>query len=474
MSREANIGKLLAKMVKALRLKGNWRLWLHVDGENFNDLSVEEISEFKGYLGVVGGSLQILENTAPIRVNRKVFVTYSGRIYDAEKWRNLIEAYDGSHYLIRFIRNVASKVSGSYVLTLISRRGFTVFRDEVGAEPLYIYISKNLVGFSSARKAFWLLGLKNVEKLPPGFGCRLYERAERFRVSSVKASTFKPASLNEAAAILADRLLQTFKVRIKRLKGLNVGVLFSGGIDSSLTAYLLKLLGLKPSLYTAGEEKSADMAAAVEAAGKLDLKIKVQSFTINGLAELVREVVYFSERFNPMDVSIALPLYVAARRAQMSGVEILFAGQGFDELFGGYAKYCSTLRDKDYSGLDEALRGDIFSLAEANLERDALAGLGAGVRVEAVGADRNLVSLALAIPPEYKVLSVNDVFRKRVLREAAVKLGLPESLAWKPKKAVQFGSGSAKLLRRLASGKALGEYLAEIFFKVFGFRLDEA
>jgi len=59
-------------------------------------------------------------------------------------------------------------------------------------------------------------------------------------------------------------------------------------------------------------------------------------------------------------------------------------------------------------------------------------------------ADAGIDSFAARLPLSYKI---RDGESKAVLRAAALELGLPEELAGAPKRAAQFSSGAAKLLK---------------------------
>ncbi|MDP4012946.1 MAG: asparagine synthase-related protein, partial [Candidatus Nanoarchaeia archaeon] len=50
-------------------------------------------------------------------------------------------------------------------------------------------------------------------------------------------------------------------------------------------------------------------------------------------------------------------------------------------------------------------------------------------------------------------LKINNEMNKIVLREAAVKLGLPKEFAYRPKKAAQYGSKFDKTIQKLALKK---------------------
>ena len=64
----------------------------------------------------------------------------------------------------------------------------------------------------------------------------------------------------------------------------------------------------------------------------------------------------------------------------------------------------------------------------------------------------NFLQKAMAIEPSQKILSANDGLRKAPIRELAVLFGVPSSIAMKPKKAMQYGSGSQKIVSKLFKG----------------------
>ena len=90
------------------------------------------------------------------------------------------------------------------------------------------------------------------------------------------------------------------------------------------------------------------------------------------------------------------------------------------------------------------MREDVRACADRGFLRDEAA-CSASCEVRFPYADERIASFAAGLPLDYKVRGGE---RKAVLRAAALELGLPEELATAPKKAAQFSSGAARLLKR--------------------------
>ncbi len=116
----------------------------------------------------------------------------------------------------------------------------------------------------------------------------------------------------------------------------DLGVLFSGGLDSSFVAYLLKRAGKKVHLYSSFAPASHDSVWAPKAAGILGLPlnslVKNDEETLKGI-RLIKDL---TGETSPLVIMIELPLFFVSRE---STVSVLATGQGADELFLGYKKY---------------------------------------------------------------------------------------------------------------------------------------
>ena len=220
----------------------------------------------------------------------------------------------------------------------------------------------------------------------------------------------------------------------------NVAVAFSGGVDSALVAELLDA-----PLYVAGFPDSHDVEAARTAAEAMGRDLEVVTLEPADLERAVPTVARAIGRTNAMDVQIALPLYLVAERVAADGFDALAVGQGADELFGGYEKVARLDHRVDADTVRGAVREQIHTLPD-QLPRDVLALEAAGVEPVAPLLHDAVVDAALGLPT---ALLVDGEIRKRGLRIVASEY-LPDSVATREKKAVQYGSLVARELDRLA------------------------
>jgi len=369
----------------------------------------------------------------------------------------------------RTAEEIIKNCDGAYVFAVVTTDSLIVGRDTLGLAPLYFARNQSFVAFASERKALWKLGLRAAESFPPGNIAVVKKDAGTSfkRVKAIAQPPLKPLKMDSAAEQLQKLLLQSIKARVSDVK--EVAVAFSGGLDSGLVAFLAKKCRVEVELITVGLENMPETRHAEDAAKALALPIHVKTYTVNDVKKALPRVFWLIEEPNIMQASIAIPLYWTAEQTKTRGFNVLLAGQGADELFGGYHRYLAIYAKNGAEVLQKILFYDVARCYAMNFQRDNQTCAFHNVELRLPFADLRLVNFALSLPLSLKIESATDMLRKRVLRQAAENMGMPMMITQKTKKAVQYATGVDKALRKLAEREGLNpaDYVRKVFREVY-------
>lgn len=355
--------------------------------------------------------------------------------------------------LFEAVRRVMPLLDGMYAFAVTDGDSLVLARDAVGKKPLYFHPALPLT-FASERKAFQALeGFKGgLRRLTPGHALGIGPKGLRYeRVLSLEAPPVSVVDRKIALEGYRNRLQGAIE---KRLYGLNrVGVLFSGGIDSVVVARALQMAGIAIQCYCVGKSESLDMKMAPQAADALGLPLKTLALESELSEGLLKEIVRAIELAGPIQVEAAIPMYLAARMCSQDGIKVMFTGQGADELFAGYSWYNDVVYDFGYPVLQSKMWEDIQALYQDTLEREDRMAMAHGIELRAPFLDGDLMRFVMQIAPTMKIHRNRDPLRKRLHRELARLLGIPESVAFREKVRAQDGTGVRGLLYDHARGQ---------------------
>jgi asparagine synthase (glutamine-hydrolysing) len=147
----------------------------------------------------------------------------------------------------------------------------------------------------------------------------------------------------------------------------------------------------------------------------------------------------------------------------------MLAGQGADELFGGYRRYVDYYLEDNDEKTQRAIFSDIIGMYTANLERDFNTCNHFNVELRLPFATHRITKFAINLPLELKIERTDNTLRKLVLRRVARDLGLPQIIVDRPKRAVQYATGVNQAIKKIAKqeGVSMTEYLRKEFRTTF-------
>lgn len=360
--------------------------------------------------------------------------------------------------------SVLKKVEGEYAFIISHPGGFVVARDPVGVQPLYFGETSEFAAFASNRAALWRLGVDEPQSFPPGHVGTVTR--DGFKFVSVKVLEFskpKDVGLAEAAATLQKLLQKSVLERVAGQK--EVAVAFSGGLDSSVVACLAKKTGVDVHLVHVSLKDQPETEEARKAAETLELPLKVHLFTDADAERDISKVVSLIEESDPIKAAVGVPFFWNAQKASTEGFRVMLAGQGADELFGGYQRYVNEYLVEGDEAARRTMFHDVSVIHESNIERDEKICGYFDVELRLPFGSFAVAVFAMSLPTELKFEKKPDSLRKLVLRRAAENMGIPKSIAEKPKKAVQYSTGINNALKRIAKkhNLTLTEYVNILF-----------
>ncbi|XP_026757296.2 asparagine synthetase domain-containing protein CG17486 [Galleria mellonella] len=261
----------------------------------------------------------------------------------------------------------------------------------------------------------------------------------------------------------------------------SVGILFSGGLDCTLLAFLAdKYLPKDQSIdlinvaFENGTNTSYDVPDRLT--GKQSLKElrklcysrqwifreinvprnKLQKYQ----SEIIADLVY--PRQTILDESLGSALWFAAQGEDNHGTSpcrILLVGSGADELFGGYTRHRNAYKRHGWDGLNKELLLDWKRISFRNLARDNRVICDHGRQPRMPYLDEDLTQFLLQLKPWLKCFPNENlgvgIGDKLMLRLVALNYGLT-GVATLPKRALQFGS-------RIANKKEKGSDISRSF-----------
>lgn len=388
------------------------------------------------------------------------------------------------------VKDVLSAINGPWACTIFDKEKQVVYfaRDYFGRRSL-LYTNGNDNRFSITSVACgtvsdfkWIEATSGVLYELDLKDMILHEEPlniEKYLISSVVNGSDDD---NEAKYVEEglEHLKRSVRKRIIHTHTKKIGILFSGGIDSVLIAGVVadliekEKMDLEVDLINVAFEQAgllkslkldavnADYYEAVPdriggRAAFLELKSLYPNLKLNFVALNINRIQYETEKNRVtelllpnrtvMDLSLGIVLWFGSRSAGDRSFKVLLLGMGADEQLGGYSRHLSAFHTNSWQGLLDEMQMDLDRLGHRNLGRDDRCLSDNGREARFPFLDEEFVAWLCSLPLRIKcdLTMAKGRGDKRIFRLMGRALGFSETVAFRPKKAMQFGAKSAKI-----------------------------
>ena len=305
-------------------------------------------------------------------------MVYNGEVYNFQELRSILEtkghlfrSHTDTEVLLTLYAMegpaMLNRLNGMFAFAIWDTHDRTLFlaRDRVGIKPLYYALHDAGLYFASEEKALFAAGV------PREFDADTWEELLCFRFVAGERTPFKGVrrllpghcllwrdgsphisrwwNLGERVQALRDNLpsdhttwfRQIFdeSTNLQRISDVPVGVLLSGGLDSSsVAASLARQAGSGVASFTVRFREAGydEGPLAQQVAKRWSLDYHELVLSPEELAEQLLEAAYYHDE--PLAHGSDLYILAISRYAK-SRVTVLLSGEGSDETMGGYIRY---------------------------------------------------------------------------------------------------------------------------------------
>ena len=382
-------------------------------------------------------------------------ICYDGQIGNVEKLSQSRGEADGpfreERLLLQLYNQYESQIFeylDDAVFAFVISDGEKLFaaRDLLGIKTLFYGKKNGTLYLSSELKS--LIGITDrIYEFPPGYFMDSTYTLFRFAELPQFPPAILDSNLDEITETIRDIIQRSFNNRIDF--NVPTGSLLSGGIDSSVIAWLASIalrekFGNEQRLKTfaLGVGESEDIKCARLMADHINAEHHELIVDLDQILAVLPEVIWHLESFDPSLVRSSVSNYLISKYAKEQGIKVLLSGEGGDEVFCGYV-YLKEFPSEELFVKQMEYNGSLHNYASLRLDRMNLCN---SIRVVTPLISGELLNYAMSLPPEYKQKPEGDQkIEKWIFRKAYENI-LPKEIVWRLKQEFSQGSGSADVL----------------------------
>ena len=344
------------------------------------NISIDSYSE-KIVLGFNRLSITDLTNESnKIFFDNNFYLLFNGEIYNSEKLKN---HYFSDHkfnttadtellfkFLSKFGVTKIHELEGMFSIVFINLNLSKIYliRDYTGVKPLYYLLNNEGIFFSSEAWFCYSLSSKKINTksfnyfLNFGFSPineTLIEDVKKVQPCTIIEYNFltkkinfkkyfeipKKNSIKSCTKENLNNLLETV-ISKNLFTKTKIGLFLSGGLDSTILAFLMKKYSKDYEAYTSVflpqneyQKFNIDLDFAKKVSKILNIKLNISFIDIRNTAQ--KQLIYDSLNFldEPISNFNFISSYMQSSLAKQNNCKVILTGDGSDEIFGGYKRY---------------------------------------------------------------------------------------------------------------------------------------
>ncbi len=254
---------------------------------------------------------------------------------------------------------------------------------------------------------------------------------------------------------IRNRFIDTVKSHLK--SDVPVGVLLSGGLDSSLVAAVVSRLKDEKyftsdiKTFTIGVENSVDILAADKVAKHIKSNHTAYNFEAEDAITILEDVIYAIETYDITTVRASIPLFLLSTWIKEdTDIKVILSGEVSDEIFAGYSyfRYAPTSTELFLETKDK-----VNKLQKYDCLRAHKATICNTIELRVPFGDKMFVDYVMNLNPDCKMYNFctdNEIdsnrtegIEKYILRKA-FEGWLPDDILWRKKEQFSDGVSSDK------------------------------
>ncbi len=386
----------------------------------------------------------------PIQGTKTAYMVHNGEIYNHQELRDGVlkehtfrtksDSEVIVHLYEEFGYDFCNMLDGDWAFVVVDGDDFIAGRDPMGVKPLYYGLDeRGRIYFSSEMKPI-ADQCKTFSTFPPG---HFYTQKTGFvKYYKPEYEDYLKADQELDLELIRETLIEATRKRL--MSDVPIGVLLSGGLDSSLTSAIASRLlaenGKKLHSFSIGLDADApDAAAARKVAEYLGTEHHEIHFTIEEGIKILDKLIWHLETYDVTSVRASTPMYFLSKAITDMGIKVVLSGEGADEIFGGYLYFRNAPSTEDFQ--KETIER-VQKLFTADLLRADKSTMAHGLEARVPFLDKAFLEMAVCIKAEEKMPKTYDGKEKYILRKAFDTPDnpyLPEEVLWRQKE--QFSDG---------------------------------